>query len=106
MATPGPGESRDDPEASQGKQQRVEYYHGAFLELASELHRDHPGEWFAIAIEHEDEETGHTIGRIIAHSPLDSLVICAIIEHRRKYPDVQIELFTTEIVDPVPRRER
>ena len=106
MAAPDQEDPMDDQDVPNSVGEIVEYYYDAFGDLIDTLYQKHPGEWFAVAIEHEDEETGHVIGKIIAHDELAGLVTCAVIEHRRRHPDARIAFFSTAEGDLGFRRRR
>ena len=106
MAAPDREDPRDDRDTPTRVGEIVEYYQGAFGDFVDALYRKHPGEWFAIAIEHEDDKTGHVIGRIIAHDEFASFVDCAVVEHHRRHPDARFAVFCTGEADPRLLRRR
>ncbi|HEY7293693.1 MAG TPA: hypothetical protein VH916_01580 [Dehalococcoidia bacterium] len=75
-----------------------------FMDFVSSLYHDYPDEWVAMAVEHEDRDTGEIAGTIIAHSGgLYGMAPAAM--YHRAYPEGVVRLFSTRMTGP-PRRVR
>ena len=99
MAAPDQEDPMDDQDVPNSVGEIVEYYYDAYGDFVDKLYRKHPGEWFALAIEHEDDKTGHVLARIIAHHEIESLVTCALIEYHRQHPGAHVAHFFTGEAD-------
>ncbi len=95
---------RFDPDADPKIGVPVRFREAEFMEFVSSLYHDYPEEWVAIAVEHEDRETGEVAGTIIAHSGgLYDMTPMRL--YHRAYPEGVIRLFSTRMTGP-PRRGR
>ena len=92
----GPDEQPDG-----GEQEIVTYHRDQYFDFVEALYKKYPGEWFAIAIEHEDNETGMVTGRIIAHHPASGMTFMPVQEYRQKHPNIDIDFFTTDMARPI-----
>ncbi|GEM_PF-3029685 len=80
----------------------VHFREADFMKFVRKLYRTYPDEWIAIAVEYEDRETGETSGTIIAHSGgLDGMAPASA--YHRANPERIIRMFSTRMVQPVPR---
>jgi hypothetical protein len=77
----------------------IKFHTQDFLSVVTKLHRKYPGEWVALAIGDTDEESGLTVGRLIAHSPAHKGVLQAVSAFRDDDPDTQVRVFSTDLAN-------
>jgi hypothetical protein len=73
----------------------VTYHRSRKDEFVEELTKKYPDEWFAIAIEHEDDKTGMVTGRVLAHDWSSGILLWPMREYWRKHPNTVIDYFRT-----------
>jgi hypothetical protein len=86
---------RPDQQPDDGELEIVTYHRARYFEFVEDLTKKYPDEWFAIAIEHEDEETGMVTGRVLGHEWSSGMLLWPMREYRKKHPNTVIAFFRT-----------
>jgi hypothetical protein len=76
----------------------ISYREDAFFSFVRKLRRKYAGQWIALAINHEDYETGETRGTIVAHGWTQSGTLQAAGAYHAVHPETTIRFFTTDVV--------